>query len=206
MPLEKLIERILRDAEEKAEHIRSEAQMRRREVISEANREAEARYHRMVNEARRTWEEEKKQRVTMAALEARKSILEQKQELIQEVFDRTLGAMRDMPEDQYVDLIIRLLLVVVEDTGGELVMSSRDRERIGEEIISKANTAFEQAGKRGRITLSSETRDISAGFVLQAEGVEINSSVEALISSKREELEPEVVRILFGGPETGVRI
>jgi V/A-type H+-transporting ATPase subunit E len=206
MPLEKLIERILRDAEEKAEHIRSEAQMRRREVISEANREAEARYHRMVNEARRTWEEEKKQRVTMAALEARKSILEQKQEMIQEVFDRTLGAMRDMPEDQYVDLIIRLLLVVVEDTGGELVMSSRDRERIGEEIISKANTAFEQAGKRGRITLSSETRDISAGFVLQAEGVEINSSVEALISSKREELEPEVVRILFGGPETGVRI
>jgi len=206
MPLEKLIERILRDAEEKAENIRSEAQMRRREVISEANREAEARYHRMVNEARRTWEEEKKQRVTMAALEARKSILEQKQEMIQEVFDRTLGAMRDMPEDQYVDLIIRLLLVVVEDTGGELVMSSRDRERIGEEIISKANTAFEQAGKRGRITLSSETRDISAGFVLQAEGVEINSSVEALISSKREELEPEVVRILFGGPETGVRI
>jgi V/A-type H+-transporting ATPase subunit E len=203
MPLEKLIERILREAEEKAERIRSEARTRRTEMISEADREAEEQYLRKVNAARRSWDEEKKQRVTMAALEARKSILEQKQEMIREVFDRALEAMREMQEDRYMDLIIGFLLGMIEDGGGELVLSPHDRERIGEEVILKANAAFERAGKRGRITLSSETWDISAGFVLQTDGIEINNSVEALISSKREELEPQVARMLFGGPEPG---
>src|SRR5450756_2927811 len=123
MPLDRLIERILHDARERAERIASEAQMRRMEMISEANRIAEERHTRQINTARRAAEEEKKQRVAMAVLDARKVILEEKQELIQEVFDRALKAFVELPEEKYIELLVDMLTAAAGEKNGELVLS-----------------------------------------------------------------------------------
>jgi V/A-type H+-transporting ATPase subunit E len=205
MPLDRLIERILHDARERAERIVSEAQMRRMEMISEANRTAEERHTRQINTARRAAEEEKKQRVTMAVLDARKVILEEKQELIQEVFDRALKAFVELPEEKCIELLVDMLTAAAGEKNGELVLSPGDRERVGEEIVSRANCALEESGKHGRVTLSKTTRDIASGFILHMDGIEINNSLEAQINSKRLELEPQVVEILFGGSAKGSR-
>jgi V/A-type H+-transporting ATPase subunit E len=197
MPLDKLIERILSDAREKAERITSEAQMRRMEMISEANREEEALGRRIVEAAKRAADEEKKQRTTMAALEARKAILEEKQALISEVFERALKALVGLPQEQYVELMVGMLVAVMDDKDGQLILSAVDRQRVGEEIVARANSTLEGSARRGRVSLSSRTRDIAGGFILFTEGVEINDSFEAQIESRRLELEPLVVEILF---------
>ncbi|MCJ7652965.1 MAG: V-type ATP synthase subunit E [Actinobacteria bacterium] len=197
MPLDKLIERILSDARERAERITSEAQMRRMEMISEANREEEALSRRIVEAAKRAADEEKKQRTTMAALEARKAILEEKQALISEVFERALKALVGLPQEQYVELMVGMLVAVMDDKDGQLILSAVDRQRVGEEIVARANSTLEGSARRGRVSLSSRTRDIAGGFILFTEGVEINDSFEAQIESRRLELEPLVVEILF---------
>ena len=205
MPLDRLIERILHDARERAERIVSEAQMRRMEMISEARRTAEDRHTRQINTARRAAEEEKKQRVTMAVLDARKVILGEKQELIQEVFDRALKAFVELPEEKYIELLVDMLTAAAGEKNGELVLSPGDRERVGERIVSTANAILEESGKRGRVTLSTMTRDIAGGFILHMDGIEINNSFEAQINSRRLELELQVVEILFGGSAKGSR-
>lgn len=198
MSLEKLVERILRDAREHSERINSEALKRKDEILSLAEREAGDLYARNKRASERAAEEDKKQKVTMAALDARKEILAEKQGLIREAFDRAMRAARELPDDQYVSMIMKPILSVVGGGEGEMLLSPADRERLGDQILSRLNEELERAGRKGRLTLSEETRDITGGFILREEEVEINNSLEAQMSSRREELEPRVVEILFG--------
>lgn len=194
MPIDELIDRIMSDARSEAERLVAQAHEKGDNVQSEAEREAEEKYNQIVDAARRSAEEEKNQKVTMANLDARKAILEEKQQIIAEVFDRALDALRELPREQYVQMLVSQLVQVAGDGGGELVLSPADRERVGEEVVKLAN---ESLGGEARLVLSEETRDIAGGFVLLAGGVEINDSLESQVNSTREELEPRIVEILF---------
>lgn len=197
MSLEKLIERIITDAEQHALRIIGDAQRERVQLEETADLEAEQSYARMVIAARRAGQEEKKQRVTMASLEARKSVLKRKQELIGQVFDAALASVRDLPDEQYVELMAGMLAASGKREG-ELILSPGDRERSGPLLVARANELLSKSGPAGSIILSARTREIAGGFILSGEGIEINYSLGALISVRREELEPKVVKVLFG--------
>lgn len=199
MPLDNLVERIIGDSRTRAAEIRDEAARRRGEILAEAVHEADDRYERIVRAATREAEDEKKHRVTLTSLESRKSLLEEKQRLIREVFDRVLEALGNLPRDRYMALVARMLDEAAADGGGEVLFSPRDRERLGEELISMLNAQFERAGVASRVRLSEETLPIRGGFLLRRQGIEINGSFEALLESRRDELENKVAGILFGG-------
>ena len=59
------------------------------------------------------------------------------------------------------------------------------------------NEELQIKGKAGKLVPAKEPRDIHGGFILLAEGVEINCSFEALLTMKRDELEPKVAAVLF---------
>ena len=198
MPLDKLIERILGDARREAQEIEEEAAGRAEEIDAEAEREAQRAYERKVESARHAAEDEKKQRVTMASLDARKAVLAEKQVLIEEVTGRALEKIADLPEEQYAEMMVRRLLDVVGEQDGELIVSPADRDRVGPDIVARVNSALERSSKKGRVTLSSETRDIAGGFIFRFGGVEVNSSLESEVGSRKEELELKIVEILFG--------
>ena len=50
---------------------------------------------------------------------------------------------------------------------------------------------------KAQITLSEKAGNFKGGFILENEGIEINSTFEALVSSLRDELEFEVAQVLF---------
>lgn len=198
MPLDKLIERIMGDARREAQEITDEAARQSEEIDAEAEREAQRTYERKVESARHAAEDEKKQRVTMASLNARKAVLAEKQVLIEEVAGRALEEIADLPEEQYAEMMVRRLLDVVGEQDGELIMSPADRDRVGQDIMSRVNSTLERGSKKGRVTLSGETRDIAGGFIFRSGGVEVNSSLESEVGSRKEELESKIVEILFG--------
>ena len=78
--------------------------------------------------------------------------------------------------------------------GEELILSSRDRESLGDGFLRKVNERLP-----GTITLSEETREMAGGFVLRTPEIEINESFEERIRSLRDEMEAEVARKLFAG-------
>lgn len=202
MPLDKLVERILSDARADAEKIIGDAQAAREKALDDARGEAELIYDRIIGGERRAAEDDKKQRVTMAGLEARKRVLAEKQALIKAVFDSAVRAVVELPVGDYTELMVNWLL----GTGkrdGELIMSVRDHDRVSGEIVARANEESTKEGGEGAFTLSGETREISGGFILRSGGIEINNSLEALIHARREELEPGVVEILFGDGVSG---
>lgn len=199
MPLDRLIDRIMRDAREQYDDIVAGARAERDRILVDADTMAKDIFREDVARARAEALEEKKRAVAVSALGARRRVLEKKRALIDAAFGRALDELDELPEEQYLELLLDLMAASGVGSDTEVILSPSDAERLGAELVRRANEQRAADGLPGRLTLSDETRAIRAGFVLRSGGVEVNSSIEALVSQKRDELEAEVVRLLFGG-------
>lgn len=197
MPLEKLVQRILDDARDYGDRIVADAKVQRFEAMQKADAEAASKRAEILDAARQAAEMEKQQKVTAAVIKARKDILEAKQRIIAGVLDRAIKTIVTSPPEDYAKMLVAQLVALGTDSRGELVLSPYDRERVGSEVVERANRAIEEAGGSGRIALSDSTREMLGGFVLKTEDKEINSSLDAQIDARREEIEEAVVRTLF---------
>ena len=73
-----------------------------------------------------------------------------------------------------------------------MILSERNREKMGQLVIQRANTLREG----GAFTLAAETRDIQ-GVILRRGSVEINGSLDYRFGLLRERLATEVAQVLF---------
>lgn len=197
MPLEKITERILQNGRGKAAAIKREAEAKAQEIIAEAQKRADSQSKEKFSAATRQATEERKRILALAQLEARNDILRAKREVIEEAFGGALERLCSLSEAGYWELL-KKTLVEIAGGGEEIILSSSDHKRIPREFLNQANELLIKNGKRGSLKFSPETRNIRGGFILKVGGVEINNSFESLVDSIREEIEPEVVEVLFG--------
>ncbi|GFP26835.1 V-type ATP synthase subunit E [Candidatus Hakubella thermalkaliphila] len=201
MSFEKIKEKIISDAQTKAEEILKEADELARSILDEAETEGNRRKKEIVSRALQRAEEEKKRIGAVARLESRNSILREKRKLVERVFDEATERFTRLPEDEYIDFCKKLLLKATASGKGELILSARDQERIGKRLVEEINRVLYQLGKDGGIELSDETRKIRGGFYLREEGSEVNATLEIFIDYNREKLEREVITLLGGEGE-----
>lgn len=195
--VEKIKEKILQDSEAKANSIIEDAKKQAQEIIDKANAKAAAKAEEIQKKAAAEAAEKLKISNSMLELEMRKELLNTKQQIIEETFQKALDALVNMEKGEYEATLTRLVLNAVETGEEEILFSKQDKARLADDFIGKLNKELVQAGKKGNLKLSDETRDIKGGFVLKAEGVELNYSFEALLRMYRDEIEPEVAAILF---------
>lgn len=188
MALKEITDHILRDAEAKAAEIERDAEEKSRVILEEAKKKAEEERKRLLSEAQKRAEEERKRIIAMAKLEARNKVLAAKQNKVETVFNLVLKSLVDLPESEYLEIFKSMLKRAVKG-GEEVIVNERDRKRITSQFLAEINPSLK---------LSSETREISGGFVLKSGRIETNSSFEALVSAARSEVEPEVLRVLLG--------
>jgi len=194
---ERIVQRILDDANLKAEEIKTAAVEKSAATETAARQKAAREQEHILEQARKEAEEQKRRIIGVAQLEARKDLLAAKQDLISEAFQKSLDQLINMDDSSYLS-IIRSMLLDLTETGTETVIcSAADLKRIPASFWKEVNDALIKKGKKGSITLAQETREISGGFILQAEGVEINCSFESLLDMKRDQLEPEIAALLF---------
>lgn len=198
MSFEKIKEKIISDAQRKVEEILKEVDELARSILDEAETEGNRRKKEIVSRALQRAEEEKKRIGAVTRLESRNSLLREKRKLVDRVFDEAMEKFARLPDDEYVDFCKKLLLKATTSGKGELILSARDQERIGERLVEEIKRALRQMGKDGRIELSDETRKIRGGFYLREEGSEVNATLEVFIDYNREKLEREVITLLSG--------
>ena len=140
--------------------------------------------------------EERQERLTgMAQMEAKKTLLAAKQEMISRAFELALEKLCSLPEEEYIKLLADLA-VRASSTGAEaLIFSQEDRSRIGKAVVTAAN---EMLGDKGRLTLATQTRPMAGGLILSDGAVEINCSFETLVRLQKTAAAGEVANILFG--------
>ena len=130
-----------------------------------------------------------------AKLDARKDILFAKQEILDAAFDAAKQKLCNLPEDEYLAWMAELACKA-SGGRGELIFNLRDRA-LGEKIVAKANEALRSQGKEAGLSLSSETGDMDAGFMLRDGRLEVNCTLQSLLETKRQEIAAKVAEELF---------
>lgn len=195
MAFEDIINRILEDTKQKTTAIIAEANAKAGTMLTEAQRRTDELKKELLSRAQQRANEEELRIVTLARLDLRKDLLKKKQDQIDAAFDQAYDYLLHLKDDEYKKFIKSLLLTCIE-TGDEVVIPPvNGRLVLTRKIVDEINK--ELKGKKGNVTLSSERRDISGGFIVRRGKQEINYSLDAIIHTLREKLEPQVVRILF---------
>jgi len=197
--VEKIREKILQDADLKVNEILEKARLQAKDVVARANEKAALRVKEISQKSVYDINEKKRIVDSMVELEMRKDILTAKQQAIEEVFAKALDRLNNLDNAKYEQVIFDMLMASVESGDEVVVMSENGRKKLSADFIDKVNKALEALGKLGNLKISDETRNISGGFILVGQGVEVNNSFEAVIRLYRDEIEPKVAEIFFRG-------
>ena len=197
MSLEKILERIERDARNEADRIKSRASAAADEIIKKAQAEAKELKAQLLEDARSEAEQRKQRIVSTAHLDLRKALLAERQEAIDAAFREAVEALLNMETEEYRGIIKNMILPNVQTGDEEIILSDRDKAGLGEDLLEEINRQLIESGKRGNLTISQDTYNMLGGFVLRRGKIELNSSFESLLKSSRADLESEVSKILL---------
>jgi len=197
MSFDDILKKIKEDAEEEASRILKEADARSREIIEEAEKEALDKSRKDLLKAETEAEEEKRRILALERLEARRSLLMAKQEAVDEVYAEVLERLRNLSDDEYLSFVRKSVLEAVETGEETLLISPGDRERITPAFLEGLNGELEKRGLPGSLRMEEVDADLGGGVVLRGEGTEVNLTFSEIVDSVREELEPQVIAILF---------
>ena len=140
--------------------------------------------------------------VDVARLEARKTLLAAKQDLVGQAFDLALKKLLELPDQEYIALLAKLAVAASRTGREQVIFSQKDRSRYGKQAVTMANDMLaKQAGPHAdhtsMLTLAEESRPMAGGLILRDGQVETNCSFEVLIHLQRDALSAEVARVLF---------
>ena len=135
--------------------------------------------------------------VSTADQEAKLETLITKQNMISRAFDQALQRLMALPEAEYVDLLARLAAEASSTGSEEIILSSKDLNACGAKVSKSANQLLAKAGKKNKMTLSTETRNFDGGLLLRSGKVETNCTLGVILRLSKDDLAPEVAAVLF---------
>ena len=197
MSLQKILERIQKDAQSEVDRIKGRASATADEILKKAQAEAEALKAQALEDAKNEAKQRGERIVATASLDLRKALLAEKQNAIDTAFQAAVDILVKMGDAEYRKIIRDMILPNVQTGDEEIILSERDKARLGDDFAQEINHQLAQSGKKGELIISQDTYDIVGGFVLRRGQIELNSSFESLFKSSRGDLESEVAKILF---------
>lgn len=195
--IDKIKEKILEEAHLQARSNIEKSEREAAAIIKAAQEKAEAKKNREAEKALIESENKKNRLIAAAELETRKLKLQAKQEMIEEVFVKTIESLSNLPEDQYKNMLSDMILNSIKTGEEEIILPEKDMGKLGKEIIDTVNNKLKEKNIKTKVKLSTEKRNIDSGFVIKTGNIEINNSFESIIKMERNNLETEVVETLF---------
>ena len=193
-----LTSKILSDAEAKKEEILAKASEEKEKILQKKQNSAKALEKEILEKAKSEATTRKERTISSAELTARNEKLKAKQEVIADVFSKSVEKLCTLDDNTQVNFIKDSILNLNIDGDEKLILNESGRKIVTDSVLGDINEGLKSKGKKGEITLSSENGNFKGGFVLEKAGIEINNTYEALVSSLKEELEFEVAKVLFG--------
>lgn len=196
MNAEQVVEKILAQARGEADAILADATAKAQAQRTQTQTELDA-FTKQTESMAQAAADDKLRRMQAAARMANaKQVLTVKSQILDEVFQKALQNVNQLPDEQYLGLMKKLMVRALE-TGDEEVIVGKNEQRINEDFIKKVNRDL-GTGFKGNLRLSGQKADITGGFLLSRGRVQVNVSTEVLIRQARELLEMELASELFG--------
>ena len=191
--LDKILEQIKKESDETVSEKIGEAKSRADDILKQAEAEVKDECEHIRTSGKKQAKDIEERAVSAADLYKRKAVLSEKQRIIAEVFDKAEERLRSLKGSEYYDTVMDIAIKNALDQEGTIIFSREDLAQIPSDFEMRLNARL----KKGRLSLSKETRPTGGGFILSYGGVEENCTFKALIDASRESLADKVQEILF---------
>ena len=195
MEADQVIDKILSDARAEAEKIAQEAEQKRAAEQAKLDEQLAKYQEETAEVAAKAAEDEKAHILAAARMEAAQEYLAEKRSILDEVFQRARQRLNELPENEYRELMARLMTEAVE-TGEEEVLVGANESRIDQNMVNDVNGRLASEGK-GNLKMAEERHNLPGGFLLRRGKIKTNVSVNVLLEQARNSLEIELAKDLF---------
>jgi V/A-type H+/Na+-transporting ATPase subunit E len=189
-----LTSKILKDAEERKESILASGEEEKEKILSKKLAKAKELEEEIINKATAEAKSKKERILSSASLKVRNDKLLAKQEIIKEVFEKSVEKLSSISGNELLDFVRESILSLGEIGEQTMTLNKNGMDIVDLTFMYELNQAL---GEKGNIKLSQEMGNFKGGFILEKDGIQINNTFEALVSSLKDELEFEVARALF---------
>lgn len=190
---EKIIAHIQADAKAQADAILAQSELQCAEIRRNYEAKAKERYGEKIRQGVKACQDNIDSVERINQMEAKKSILALKQEMVSRSFDLAREALVRLPEDKYVALLAKLAARASVTGDEEIVLNAGDKAAVGAAVVEKANALLPGA----KLSLSSVTGDFAGGLILRRGSIEANCTIELLVELCRGDMSAQLAKVLF---------
>ena len=183
--------KILKDAEAGKENILAAAEEEKNKILSKKASAANEIAQEILQKAEADAKSKKERVISSAKLKVRNNKLAAKQEIIDEVFEKSINKLTELSKEQFLNFVKNSILSMNLTGKQTLILNETGLKFVDDSFIDELNKEA-----KATIALSKTAGNFKGGFILENNGIEINSTYEALVSSLRDELEFEVAKVL----------
>jgi V/A-type H+-transporting ATPase subunit E len=195
--IKNLTEKILEEAKHKEKEIAAYAESEKEKILSSKIKEAEDEKRLILLKAEEEAKTKKERIISSTTLKVRNEKLEIKQKLISEVFEKALEELCSMNSSKLKNFIKHTILDLDIEGDETIILNEDGKSKVDDKFIEDLNFIFLARNKKGELKVREENGNFKGGFIVEKNGVEINSTFESLMDSMKDELEYEVSKALF---------
>ena len=192
--IEKITARIENDGRAETSQMLKEAEDKAAAVLAEYKAKAEAETAAAVEAGKAAAQRQAERLESAAHMEAKKQFLAAKQACLDEAFAKAHKQLLALPDDKYAELLAKMAVKASATGKEEVLLNAKDRKRVGEQVVAKAN---ELLRRKGKLTLAEDTRPMEGGLTLRSGSVEVNCAFETELRVLRDDMASEIAAILF---------
>ena len=192
MSFERIRERIIKEAEDKASEIVENERQRLSSSLELFKEEETLKFEKLKLDREKLLEYDLKKKIDIAKLESKRKILSEKRILLDAFFKKVEENIVNVSKDQYLLFIKKLIIKDAPKVNAFVFLNMKDLERFKKELEEFLKQEF-----KGSLKLSKEPADIKGGVVIKSEEFEIDDSIEAIIEEFKENNEIEIAKALF---------
>ena len=189
--LERITSRIETEAKSEVDGILEAGKAEARRIVDSWRARIEAETRELAAKNEKAAAEREERLKSAAEMDARKTILTAKQEMVEQAYALALDRLCSLSGETKVNLLADLM-ARASSTGTEEAVFSAADQADGAKAVEKANAA---SGKK--LTLSKDAAPIRGGFILRDKNVEVNCAFETLVRLQKAETAGAVAKILF---------
>ncbi len=194
--LEKILNAIEADAKQAADIVLKQAEQEAEQIMADAKALADEKCAEIAGKSDMDVKAAISRGESAASLQEKKALLDAKQLLISEIISKARKSLDSLPEQEYTDLILKLVSKYAHQRQGKILFSAADKKRLPADMELRIKEAL--AGKNmAALTVSEEDAGISGGFLLIYGDIEENCTFDALFAAAREDLQDKVNAFLF---------
>ena len=194
--LEKIIEEIRQEASTASEQELAKTRDEVKQILFEGEKDREAYKTAFLAQTNSETQLLLSRGEAAAALQRRKILLKEKQQMIQQIMETARESILSLPEEEYFGLVLKMLNRYAKDGNCSILLSPRDKAR--------APQYFLQELAKKSIVLSGESDKIDGGFILVYGEIEENCSFEALFAASKEVLQDKISALIFNNSGAGM--